>query len=344
MNIFAQLAKYDENTGYFEAIAADESLDHANEIFDYAKSKPHFEAWSSGISKSTGGKSVGNIRAMHGKVAAGKLSDIVFDDDAKAIKIAGLVIDPVEKTKMASGVYTGVSIGGSYGETWDDPVIKGAKRYEAIPTEISIVDLPCNGNAFFTVVKSDGAEELRKFETTTDNVEALAKWVDGLSDAERETLAKVAARHEVTPKDDEESTTGDLSKSATSPEEDAMNDELQKSLTTAQADLAKAADDLAKVSGERDDLKKALDTAATELAARDELLMKAATALDERNAVIEKFKNAPAPVKAALLAISKGEDIGTDLPEVDKVKKADGTVDEAATEIKKALMNPVFTR
>jgi hypothetical protein len=337
MNIFAQLAKYDENTGYFEAIAADESLDHANEIFDYAKSKPHFEAWSSGISKSTGGKSVGNIRAMHGKVAAGKLSDIVFDDDAKAIKIAGLVIDPVEKTKMASGVYTGVSIGGSYGETWDDPVIKGAKRYEAIPTEISIVDLPCNGNAFFTVVKSDGAEELRKFETTTDNVEALAKWVGGLSDAERETLDKVAARQEPSPKDDEESTTGDLSKSATSPEEMKMNEELQKSFDAAQADLAKAVT-------ERDDLKKALDTAATEIATRDELLVKAAAALDERNALIEKFQNAPAPVRAALTAIAKGQDIGIDVPEVDKVKKADGSVDEAATAIKKALMNPVFTR
>jgi hypothetical protein len=164
MKLFAQLAKYDETTGYFEATAADESLDKANEIFDYATSKPFFQAWSDTVHKASGGKSSGNVRAMHGKVAAGKLTEITFDDEAKAIKIAGLVVDPVEKTKMATGVYTGVSIGGKYiGATWDDPVIKGAKRYTADPSEISIVDYPCNGSAFFTVVKDGGDEELRKF-------------------------------------------------------------------------------------------------------------------------------------------------------------------------------------
>lgn len=167
-HLFAQLAKYDEATGYFEATAADESLDKSQEIFDYEKSKPHFQKWSDDIAKATDGKSVGNVRAMHGKVAAGKLTSIVFDDEGKAIKVAGLIVDANEKTKMSSGVYTGVSIGGGYGETWDDPVIKGATRYEAIPAEISIVDNPCNKNAHFTIVKSDGTEELRKLHSVDD--------------------------------------------------------------------------------------------------------------------------------------------------------------------------------
>lgn len=205
MQLFAQLAKYDENTGYFEAVAADESLDKAGEIFDYAKSKPHFESWSQTISKASGGKSLGNVRAMHGKVAAGKLTGIDFDDDGKAIKVTGLVVDSNERTKMAQGVYTGVSIGGRYGSTWDDPVVKGVKRYEAIPSEISIVDLPCNSNAHFTVVKGDGSEELRKFEHTTENVEALEKWADGLDADERESLVdallKIAERKDVSGAD-----------------------------------------------------------------------------------------------------------------------------------------------
>jgi hypothetical protein len=57
MKLFAQLAKYDETTGYFEATAADESLDKANEIFDYATSKPFFQAWSDTVHKASGGKS-----------------------------------------------------------------------------------------------------------------------------------------------------------------------------------------------------------------------------------------------------------------------------------------------
>jgi hypothetical protein len=335
MQIFARLTKVDEAARTVTGIIANEALDHSGEVFDYDSSKPNFEKWSGDIAKATAGKSVGNVRAMHGSVCAGITKSITFDDVAKAIEVEAKIVDDNEWNKTLAGCYTGFSIGGSYARKWKGE--DGVQRYTACPLEYSLVDLPCNPDAQFSVIKADGSAEMRKFETTTDNVEALAKWVGGLSDAERETLAKVATRHDVTPKDDEESTTGDLSKSATSPEEMKMNEELQKSFDAAQADLAKAVT-------ERDSLQKALDTAATEIATRDELLVKAAAALDERNALIEKFQNAPAPVRAALTAIAKGQDIGIDVPEVDKVKKADGSVDEAATAIKKALMNPVFTR
>lgn len=201
MNLFARLTKVDEKTGYFEAVAASEALDRSQEIFDYAKSKPHFQSWSQNISKATDGKSVGNVRAMHGKVAAGKLSQIDFDDSAKAIKVAGFAVDANEKQKLCSGVYSGLSIGGQYGEKWDDPVIKGATRYEAIPSEISLVDYPCNPEASFTVVKSDGAEELRKFVHSTGDAESLAKWYETLSDEDKAAFAKIAERKDVNPKE-----------------------------------------------------------------------------------------------------------------------------------------------
>jgi len=43
-----------------------------------------YQKWSDDIFKASGGKSKGNLRAMHGKVAAGRFDDIVFDDANKA--------------------------------------------------------------------------------------------------------------------------------------------------------------------------------------------------------------------------------------------------------------------
>jgi hypothetical protein len=313
MQIFARLTKVDEAARTVTGIIANEALDHSGEVFDYDSSKPNFEKWSGDIAKATAGKSVGNVRAMHGMVCAGITKSITFDDVAKAIEVEAKIVDDNEWNKTLAGCYTGFSIGGSYARKWKGE--DGVQRYTACPLEYSLVDLPCNPDAQFSVIKADGSAEMRKFETTTDNVEALAKWVGALSDAERETLIKAVTPQDHTPKADEHIAAditetppnGDLNKGAPMSQEDAMDAELQKSLDTAQADLAKAVT-------ERDDLKKALDTAATEIATRDELLVKAATALDERNALIEKFQNAPAPVRAALTAIAKGQDIGRRWP------------------------------
>lgn len=193
MQIFARITKVDEATGKVYGRAVQEVVDRSGEIFDYETSKPNFAKWSEAAAQATDGKSVGNLRAMHGKVAAGKLTEITFQDAEKAIDIVAEVVDPVEREKCLKGVYTGFSIGGRYAKRWEDGVEKGVSRYTAEPTEISLVDLPCVPTAQFTVVKADGAEELRKFETTADNAEALAKWVEGLTEAERAAvLAKLA--------------------------------------------------------------------------------------------------------------------------------------------------------
>jgi hypothetical protein len=387
-----------------DTIAASEAVDHSNEALDYDLSKQHFVDWSAGIAKATGGKSVGNLRVMHGNTVAGKLIEMQCDDVSKSFPITAEVTDDNEWRKVLAGCYTGLSIGGRYLSKNKDA--SGVTRYVAAPTELSLVDLPCNPEAQFTVTKADGAEEMRKYDTRRADarqalagqlakraeavepvalalsallgkplakgmcdVAALADILNALGwvadDAEWEAswegdgstvpadlraavknlagiLVRMATEESQELADSlgasEKSTpTGDLSKSATSPEEIAMNDELKKSLDSATADLAKAL-------GERDDLSKALATANDGIKERDELLIKAAAALDERNEVIAKFQSAPAPVKAALMAIAKGHDIAGELPEVEQVKKNDGTVDEAATAIKKALMNPVFAR
>lgn len=162
MKLFAQIQKVDEAKRLVFGRAADETVDKADERLNYAGSKPHFQKWSADIAADTDGKSLGNVRAMHGKVAAGKLTDISFDDDARTIDVCAKVVDDNEWKKVMEGVYTGFSIGGSYGEKSVEKMqIGGAEKsvtsYIAIPSEISLVDRPCIPTAkFFEVQKADG--------------------------------------------------------------------------------------------------------------------------------------------------------------------------------------------
>jgi hypothetical protein len=191
MHIFARLTKVDEAQRTVTGVIANEALDRSGEVFDYDSSKPHFEKWSGDIAKATEGKSVGNVRAMHGNVCAGITKSITFDDVAKAIEVEAKIVDDNEWNKTLAGCYTGFSIGGSYARKWKGE--DGVQRYTADPYEYSLVDLPCNPDAQFSVIKSDGAEEMRKFVTTTDNTEALAKWAGNLTEEERASLlAKIA--------------------------------------------------------------------------------------------------------------------------------------------------------
>jgi hypothetical protein len=110
--------------------------DRAGEICDYASTKPMYEKWSEAIATSSNGRSFGNLRAMHGQVAAGKVTEIAFNDDARQIEICAKVVDDAEWQKVEEGVYTGFSQGGTYARRWTDE--SGAKRYTADPHEISL--------------------------------------------------------------------------------------------------------------------------------------------------------------------------------------------------------------
>lgn len=209
LKLFVQLAKVDAAQRIVYGTAVTETPDFVKEVFDYDTSKPLFEAWSEKIHKATDGKSMGNVRAMHGKVAAGKLTQIGFDDTRKAIDVAAKIVDDAEWAKVQEGVYTGFSIGGRYVKKWKDG---DNQRYTAEPAEISLVDLPCIADAQFSMIKADGSQELRKFKSAgapevpviaNDAIAAKAtelakaagdetKWVDHIA-AAREELTKAAA-------------------------------------------------------------------------------------------------------------------------------------------------------
>jgi len=82
------------------------------------------------------------------------------------------VVDPVARAKMEEGVYTGLSVGGDYGETWQDPTDLKKTRYVAIPSEASLADLPCNPDATFELVGADGLGKAQRFAPTLEEMAA----------------------------------------------------------------------------------------------------------------------------------------------------------------------------
>lgn len=158
---FAQIRKVDVENRLVFGRAAQEHPDKSGEIMDYESSKPNFQRWSDLSKDATNGASFGNVRAMHGKVAAGKLTDLQFNDDEMAIDVCAKIVDNNEWQKVLEGVYTGFSIGGSYAKRWGDGSLT---RYTADPTELSLVDRPCIPTAtFFEVQKADGVIEKVEF-------------------------------------------------------------------------------------------------------------------------------------------------------------------------------------
>ena len=162
-NKFIPLLKVDAVQRKVYGVATGETVDKSGEICDYEGTKPFYQAWSSGFEKATDGKSLGNVRAMHGSVAAGKVTEIVFDDIAKTIEICAHIVDDNEWKKVEEGVYTGFSQGGNYVKMWKDEANPEITRYIADPVEVSIVDNPCLGASTFQYIKADGAIEMRKF-------------------------------------------------------------------------------------------------------------------------------------------------------------------------------------
>jgi len=173
LNLFIPITKIDQAQRLVYGVATAEQEDRAGEVCDYASTKPFYEKWSGDIEKATDGKSLGNLRAMHGKVAAGKVTAINFNDDAKQIEICAKVVDDSEWKKVEEGVYTGFSQGGAYVKRWQDDA--GLQRYTADPNEVSLVDMPCLPTATFSVIKADGVIEEHHFKAGGDG-DIEKKW------------------------------------------------------------------------------------------------------------------------------------------------------------------------
>src|SRR6185436_1240201 len=195
LKIFLPITKADEVQRMVYGVLAEEALDKSGEIFDYARSKPNFEKWSKTFAEITKGKSVGNLRRMHQPHVAGHFTEMVFNDAEKRIEVAAKVTDDQDWKKVLEGDYTGFSIGGKYvGAPWQDEKIETAKRYEADPAEGSLVDNPCMGGATYSLIRADGASELRKFKEAPveKDASAVADAAAGAVDALKRVLQDLA--------------------------------------------------------------------------------------------------------------------------------------------------------
>lgn len=170
--------KVDEVKREVWGIATSSAVDKTNEVCDYKAMKPLIQAWSEEFAEATKGLgdeqfSLGNIREMHTDKAVGKAIAIEFDDENELVTLGAKIVDDDAWKKCWEGVYTGFSIGGKY---------VGAKVKQADgtvkvvikPAEFSTVDNPCNPDAHFTAVKSDGTTEVHKFAASAAQESTMA--------------------------------------------------------------------------------------------------------------------------------------------------------------------------
>jgi hypothetical protein len=272
LDLFMPLAKVDLDQRIVQGVATAEVPDRVGEICDYVSTKPYFEAWSAEALAASGGKSLGAVRAMHGRVAAGKLTGISFDDEGKRILVAAKIIDDEEWRKVTEGVYTGFSQGGRYVKRWPDPV-SGLTRYTAEPSEISLVDLPCVPGATFEVIK-DGIVEKRAFAARAAEPSAALPPGEPLDEPDGAAAKAAPASAETPPAAEAPSPSDALAKAASA--------------------LAQAAHKLERAAAENEALRKTLAALAPDL-----------EALRRRVAALEAQ---PLPAKAALRAVPKSAD------------------------------------
>jgi hypothetical protein len=343
MKLFATFTKAEEQsdgTLMVEGIASTETVDAQGEI---VKSSAMEAALPDYMRHGTGA-----LREMHQPLAAGTAMASVADG---VTTIKAHVVDPVAVKKVTAGVYKGFSIGGKVTErdSNDKNTITGLKL-----VEISLVDRPANPDACLTMWKAEELDEepvaksfwdvaaLASILADLKSLQSCAAWDAAFEGEASETAAQL------------KSAVGTLAEILVGMvKEEVAEDGMEASEVVIEAaepvvDLAKAgpedtdhggegADETAIVAEpaakvEEPDLTKVEDMIAKAVAAAVEPLAKANTDL---LAEVEKLKAIPAP-KGAIMAVGKGEELGGAKPEeVEPVRKADGSIDDIATEMKK---------
>ena len=162
MKIFVPITKIDAAQRLVYGVVTAEKPDVTGEVCDYASTKPLYQRWSQNFAAATDGKSLGNLRAMHGHVAAGKLVEIAFNDEQNRSKSAARWSMMPNGRRWRRGLYRLLA-----GRPLSQALARSGRpaltRYTAEPLEVSLVDHPCLPEATFAVIKADGSTELRKF-------------------------------------------------------------------------------------------------------------------------------------------------------------------------------------
>jgi len=103
--LFIPITRIDEESREVWGYATTDQVDSFGTVFDYEASKRAYSEWSNEFDIRTGGESKGNLRAMHQKIAAGKVIAVQPDDVARGIYVGTRVVDDAEWKKVKESVY-----------------------------------------------------------------------------------------------------------------------------------------------------------------------------------------------------------------------------------------------
>jgi hypothetical protein len=165
---FLPLVKVDAQTGEFWARAALEVPDTGGEIFDYASSKPYFEALAKRCLEESGGKKEAPLRLMHQLISVGSVLEHQYDDTRREVAIHGTVSEPAILQKMLDGELCGVSMGGKKRYLGYDRQHPQCRRYTAIPDSHSVVDLGAIPGTGITMLNAAGPVEVTQPDGTVE--------------------------------------------------------------------------------------------------------------------------------------------------------------------------------
>ena len=149
---FTKREPQDDGSVVVSGIATAEEIDKQGECVAYEASKAAFSEWTDAFSRMTDGASLGNIREMHGPVAAGKAIAWEPLDDRKAIGLTARIYGDAA-VKCKESVLNGFSIGAP-GISVKREMRKDVPTITAYRlSEVSVVDNPAAPSATFTMVK-----------------------------------------------------------------------------------------------------------------------------------------------------------------------------------------------
>lgn len=170
--LFARIIKISDVDRTVQGLLVAEDPDMVDEIWDYDSSKAYFQAWNSKFAEKTDGESVGNLRSMHNKIAAGKFLTMDYNDDDKSVFVTAKVVDNDEWEKVRERVYTGFSIGAKYVRKWRDGRYT---RWTGDPYEGSLVDNPAIPKCTFVHKFADGTEVSRPLGHNPEDADPAAQ-------------------------------------------------------------------------------------------------------------------------------------------------------------------------
>jgi hypothetical protein len=154
--LFIPITRVDEEKREVWGYATTDQVDTFGTLFPFEASKRAYAEWNDNFERLTDGESKGNLRAMHQKIAAGKVIACDPDEEKRGIYVGAHVVDDKEWEKVKQRVYTGFS----HGVTQTSPSVferRNGKLIEIVPeffvNELSLADKPSCPGAVMTLFR-----------------------------------------------------------------------------------------------------------------------------------------------------------------------------------------------